>query len=143
MKKILTTLILASTTMLSGPSFADNNKSMLGTWVGIGNTAIIGDSIMHHNAPKGPGVRFTNTEFTYKIDVVNGRNFSGTKLSKTNTEILAGALSADGVNGMIVDTDGISTIKRVGNDIFQECYAHVPNAKSNSSVVGCTEFKRQ
>jgi hypothetical protein len=143
MKKTLITLTLACASLLSGPSFADNDKSMLGTWTGIGHTAVIGDSKVLQNEPKGSGLRFTNAEFTYKIDVVKGRNFAGTKTVTTHTDIIAGALSADGVNGMIVDSDGIATIKRVGNDIIEHCYARVPNATSKISVVGCAELKRQ
>jgi hypothetical protein len=143
MKKTLITLSLACTTLLPGASFADNLKSMLGTWTGIANVAVIGNAEKHHKPPEGKGVRFTKTELTLKIEVEEGRNFSGSKISKTHTETIAGSFMSDMVNGFIVDSDGIASFKRVGNDVIEHCYAHVPNAQSNSSVVGCTEFKRQ
>lgn len=143
MKKMLIVFSLACTTLLSAASFADNHNSMLGTWKGMSNVAVIGNVEKHHNLADGKGVRFVKTELTLKIEVVEGRNFSGFKVSKSDTETIAGALMSDMVNGFIVDSDGFSSFKRVGNDLIEQCYAHVPNANSNSSVVACTEYKRQ
>lgn len=63
MKSSLTSLTLLCVTLLSGVELADNNSSMLGTWTGVSNVAVIGNAPKHHEPSNGSDVKFVKTDF--------------------------------------------------------------------------------
>jgi len=129
-------------TAFSGASLADRSSSLLGTWVGKSNTAVIGDA-KHHTKANGSEIRFVSTEFKLVIDKEQGRNFSGYLISNSDKEPIAGAFMSDMINGVFVDSDGSVIFKRTGQDRLEGCYVHTPSATTNSSLASCTDFQRQ
>jgi hypothetical protein len=143
MKSSLTSLTLLCATLLSGAALADNSSSMLGTWTGVSNVAVIGDAPKHHEPGDGSGVKFVKTDFTIVIEAQEGRNFSGHWKSDSHEENIAGALMNDMKSGVIVDSDGSATFKRINANVLDLCYVHLPSANNKSSVALCSEYRRQ
>jgi hypothetical protein len=137
---IATTLVCA--TLLSANTLADNHSTLLGTWTGKSNTAVIGQAL-HFGQAEGRDVRFVSTEFTLVIEKEQGRNFAGYFMSKLDKEPIAGAFMADMMNGVFVDSDGSATFSRTGKDRLEVCYTHVPSPGNSSSVAACILYTRQ
>lgn len=126
----------------SAASLANSSTSLLGTWVGKSNTAVMGDA-KHHVKPNGNDTRFVVTELKLVIEKEQGRNFSGYLISNSDKEQIAGAFMSDMINGVFVDSDGSVTFKRTGQDRLEACYVHNPSATTSSSLASCTDFQRQ
>lgn len=121
MKSSLTSLTLLCVTLLSGVALADNTSSMLGTWTGVSNVAVIGNAPKHHEPGDGSGVKFVKTDFTIVIEAQEGRNFSGHWKSDSNEENIAGALMNDMESGVIVDSDGSATFRHISANVLDLC----------------------
>lgn len=107
---------------------------MLGTWNGVSHVAVIGSVQKHHTPADSADVTFLKTNFTLVIEAEAGRNFAGHWKSKFHEEKIADALMSDMTNGVIVDSDGSATIKRIEKDCLALCYVHVPSPNKKSSV---------
>ena len=46
-------------------------------------------------------------------------------------------------SGVIVDSDGSATFKRINANVLDLCYVHLPSANNKSSVALCSEYRRQ
>ena len=118
MKKTLATLSFVGATLLSGTTFAENNQFMLDTQAGASNVAVIGSVQKHHTAADSADVTFVKTDFTMVNETEAGHNPSGYWKSKSHQEKIAGALMSDMTKGVIVDSDGLVTIKRTEKGLF-------------------------
>lgn len=143
MKPSLISITILCATAFSSSALAHEQKSMLGTWTTRAQVAIIGNAALHHETGDEVGVRFIETDFILEIDKVKGRNFSGHLSSTDHREVVAGAFMPDSINGVMVDSDGSSVLKRVGDDLIEVCYVHLPTPNNESSVATCLELKRQ
>jgi hypothetical protein len=114
MKKL--SLLLAAT-VFSTSVLAQTapTSSMLGTWKGTNNAAVMGSGLFHPSeANKERTVRFRNVELILVIDKENGRNFSGTIRATNNKnptdvghkEVILGAFSKDMKKGVMVGEFG-------------------------------------
>lgn len=72
----------------------------------------------HHTAADSADVTFVKTDFTMVNETEAGHNLSGYWKSKSHQEKIAGALMSDMTNGVIVDSDGLVTIKRTEKGLF-------------------------
>lgn len=122
MKPSLISLTWLCATLLSGAALADNSSSMLGTWTGVSNVAVIGNAPKHHEPGDGSDVKFVKTDFTLVIEAEEGRNFSGHWKSDSHEETIAGALMTDMKSGVLVDSDGSATFKRISANVLDLCY---------------------
>jgi hypothetical protein len=74
MKKVLALAMQC----LSFSAFAQNSPVLLGTWKGVGHTAVAGAGTFHPpEAGKENNLRYRNVEYVLVIDREEGRNFSG------------------------------------------------------------------
>ena len=71
-----------------------------------------------HTAADSADVTFVKTDFTMVNETEAGHNPSGYWKSKSHQEKIAGALMSDMTNGVIVDSDGLVTIKRTEKGLF-------------------------
>ncbi len=129
--------------LLTAPAFSADTTSMIGTWVGVANVAVLGVN-PHHNTKDPQEVRFTKTEFTFIIDKQQGQNFSGYRFSKNGAkDTFVGALRSDMKSGVMSDSDGARAFQMIGNNLMDSCYTHTISANGKSTVAECNELKRQ
>ena len=89
---------------------AKTAPDVLGTWVGMSNSAIIGAGQHHPDGSDGE-IRFRRVEFTLKIDRQEGRNFSGLFSTASHKEPVVGAFAADVANlSRIVTLNNITIV---------------------------------
>ena len=136
---------LAWSLFLSLVPFAVNAAKVapdvVGNWVGVSNSAVIGAGQHHPDGSDGE-VRFRRIEFTLKIDRQEGRNFSGTFSTGSYQEAVVGAFAADFKTGVMADLDGQMSFHLVGKNRMDMCYTHT-GASSPSKVAACNELKRR
>ena len=114
---------------------------LLGTWVGVSNSAVISGG-NHHPGGTENSVRFRHVEFKLVIDKQEGRNFAGKSSSSEYTEPFVGAMRADVKSGVMADTDGTYTFTLVGNGRMELCYAQ-PRTNGASIVAACLEYEKK
>jgi hypothetical protein len=74
-----------------------------------------------------------------KIDMQDGRRFSGTYASPRATEPIIGVISNTGAM-YIVDTDGYTIATRLAPNRLELCYMQIA---AYGRVASCTEFTKQ
>lgn len=127
---------------MTNVTLAEGANSLIGTWKGLSNTAVIGAD-QHHGNKSNNNVQFFNSEFTIVIDKVKGQNFAGYLESKNHKELLAGAIRSNMKSGVFVDSDGVGYFELLGQDTLEVCYTHTISSDGKSGVAACTDYKRQ
>ena len=140
MKRLVISTILAITPLAALAQTA-TPPELLGTWVGVSNSAVIGGG-NHHPGGTEDSVRFRHVELKLVIDKQEGRNFSGRTISPDYTEPFVGALRPDLKRGVMADKDGARDFNLVGNNRMELCYVQ-PRTNGSSIVAACTEFDRK
>jgi hypothetical protein len=145
MKKVLGLAMLC----VSFSAFAQSTPIMLGTWKGIGNSAVMGAGLFHPaEAGKEKSVRFRHVEHVLVIDKEEGRNFSGhngATNSKDPTdvkhrEVILGAFSRDMKSGVMVNETGNITFKLIDPKNLELCFTRV---STKPKVAACYEMVKQ
>lgn len=114
---------------------------VLGSWVGVSHSAVIGGGQHHPDGGEGE-IRFRRIEFTLTIDRQEGRNFSGTFSTASHREAVVGAFAADLRTGVMADLDGQMSFRLVGKKRMEMCYTHT-GANYPSKVAACNEMTRR
>jgi hypothetical protein len=145
MKKVLGLAVLC----LSLSAFAQNSPVLLGTWKGVGHTAVAGSGTFHPpEAGKDSNQRFRNVEYVLVIDREEGRNFSGyltatSKKDSTDTNYkptILGTFGKDMKNGVWVSPNGTATFKLVDPKNLEVCHTHTT---PQQRVASCFELVKQ
>jgi hypothetical protein len=126
---------------VSTVSAASDATSLIGTWKGFSNAAIIGVD-EHHDTKALGDAKFVKTEFTHVIEQAEGLNLSGHLTSYNRTEKFIGAMRPGMKSGVIVDEDGSLTFDILSENVMTICYSHPPST-GKSAVAACGEFRRQ
>ena len=134
---LLLALVLASFAVHA----AKTAPAVLGSWVGLSHSAVIGAGQHHPDGSDGE-IRFRRVEFTLKIDRQDGRNFSGIFSTASHREPVVGAFAADFKSGVMADLDGQMSFRLVGKNRMEMCYTHT-GANSASKVAACNELLRK
>ena len=140
MKRLVLSTILAITPLAALAQSAAP-PDLLGTWVGVSNSAVIAGG-NHHPGGTEDSVRFRHVEFKLVIDKQEGRNFSGKSTSSAYAEPFVGALRADLKRGVMADTDGTYDFSLISNSRMELCYAQ-PRTNGASIVAACIEYERK
>jgi hypothetical protein len=120
---------------------AKTAPDVLGNWVGLSNSAVIGAGQHHPDGSDGE-IRFRRVEFTLTIDRQEGRNFSGMFLTASHKEPVVGAFAGDFKTGVMADLDGQMSFRLVGKNRMDMCYTHT-GVNNTSRVAACNEFVRK
>ena len=120
---------------------AKGAPDVLGSWVGLSNSAIIGAGQHHPDAGENE-IRFKRVEFTLTIDRQEGRNFSGVFSTASHKEAAVGAFAADLKSGVMADMDGQMSFRLIGKNRMEMCYTHT-GASYPSKVAACNELVRK
>jgi len=146
MKKLYLFLICS---LFSISVCAQASSNMLGTWMGMSNSAVSGSGLFHPTeAGKEKAVRFRSVEYVMVIDKEEGRNFVGSisatnKKHSTDTkrkEVVLGAYAKDMKSGVMVNETGSFTFKLVDPKNIEICYTQV---SAKPMVASCFELMKQ
>src|SRR5262249_8226830 len=92
--------------LIAAPALADSAfVDLRGVWKGDSESIVAGTGNHHHAKPVDPSIKLSSVPFTLKIDMEDGRRFSGTFASPRASEPIIGVISNTGAI-YIVDTDG-------------------------------------
>ena len=146
MKKLYLVLI---SSLFSISVYAQASFNMLGTWMGMSNSAVSGAGHFHPTeAGKEKAVRFRSVEYVMVIDKEEGRNFVGS-IGATNKkhatdakrkEVLMGAYAKDMKSGVMVNETGSFTFKLIDPKNLEICYTQV---STKPMVASCFELTKQ
>jgi hypothetical protein len=141
--------IVATLTLLPVLTFAQTSPIMLGTWKGIGNSAVSGSGTYHPTETgKENAVRYRHVEYVLVIDKEEGRNFSGyfsaTK-NKDSTDtnyktIILGSYAKNMKSGVYVSELGAATFKLLDPKHLELCYTQVT---TQQRIASCLELAKQ
>ena len=140
MKKTIQAIILCSIS-LSALAAEPPFDSMIGEWVGVSNSSVLGPD-PHHQRVTPDAVEFRHKEFTYTFTKQEGRNFAGTMKSVSRTEPIVGVIRSDRKNGFIVDTDGVALFTLLDKNRIELCYTQTL-VSGSSMVASCFELNRK
>lgn len=145
MKKVLGLALLC----MSFSAFAQSSPNMLGTWIGMSNSAVSGAGHFHPTeAGKEKAVRFRSVEYVMVIDKEEGRNFVGS-IGATNNkhstdvkrkEVLMGAYAKDMKSGVMVNETGSFTFKLRDPKNLEICYTQV---SASPKIASCFELAKK
>lgn len=122
------------------PALADSAfPDLRGTWKGQSESIVMGAGNSHHAGAPGSPVHLSSVAFTMKIDMQDGRRFSGTFASSKASETIIGVISRTGAI-YIADDDGDTTATLLAPDRLELCYLNQPG---KNRVASCTEFTKQ
>jgi hypothetical protein len=133
------------------PAFlsAQAPANMLGTWIGVSNSAVSGSGLFHPTeAGKEKAVRFRNVEYVLVVEKEEGRNFTGhiratggkNSSDLQHREVVLGAFAKDMKNGVMVNESGSFTIKLADPKSLEICYTQV---STKPMVASCYEMVKQ
>ena len=132
--------IFTLTTLIALPAIADSAfPDLRGTWKGQSESIVMGAGNAHHAGAPGSPVHLSSVPFTMKIDMQDGRRFSGTFASPKASETIIGVISRTGAI-YIADDDGDTTATLLAPDRLELCYLQGPG---KNRVASCTEFTKQ
>jgi len=134
-------LIITLTALIALPAFAGSAfPDLRGTWKGDSETIIMGSGgNSHHPGAPDSKPELHSVTFTLKIDMQDGRRFSGTFSSPRATEMIIGVISRSG-SIFIADDDGNTVATLLAPNLLELCYLNSPN---KGRVASCTEFAKQ
>jgi hypothetical protein len=127
--------LLAAVPAVAQSKFAD----LRGIWKGTSESIISGMGNSHHAGTPDNTVKRSSVPFTLKIDMEDGRRFSGTFASPRASETVIGVISNTGAI-YIVSANGYSVATLLGPNQLELCYMQVA---SFGQVASCTEFTKQ
>ena len=134
-------LTAIATALLAIPARADEAPSLVGTWKGIADSAVmVGGTPYRHGKPNNK-VTFADDpiEFTFEIKEQKGPRFAGVLKGLKKTETLIGYIHADGKSGQMLDDDGEYTFTLADPSTMEVCYSHT---KATSKVIACFTSRR-
>jgi hypothetical protein len=134
-------LIFTLTGLIALPAFADSAfPDLRGTWKGDSESIIMGPGgNSHHPGAPDSKPELHSTTFTMKIDMQDGRRFSGTYASPRASEMIIGVISRNG-SFYVADDDGYTVGTVLAPNRLELCYLNAPN---KGRVASCTEFVKQ
>jgi hypothetical protein len=133
-------LIFTLTGLIALPALADSAfPDLRGTWKGDSESIIMGAGNSHHPEAPNSKPQLHSATFTMKIDMQDGRRFSGTFTSPRATETIIGVISRTG-SIYIADDDGYTVATLLAPNLLELCYL---NAPAKGRVASCTEFAKQ
>jgi hypothetical protein len=133
-------LIFTLTGLIALPALADSAfPDLRGTWKGDSESIFMGAGNSHHPGSPDSPPQLHSTTFTMKIDMQDGRRFSGTYASPRATDTIIGVISRSG-SIYIADDDGDTVGTVLAPNRLELCYL---NAPGNGRVASCTEFVKQ
>jgi len=132
--------IVSLAVLVALPALADSAfPDLRGTWKGQSESIVMGAGNAHHAGAPGSPVHLSSVPFTMKIDMQDGRRFSGTFASPKASETIIGVISRTGAI-YIADDDGDTTATLLAPDRLELCYLNQPG---KNRVASCTEFTKQ
>jgi len=132
---IVVLAVLGAAPALAQATFPD----VRGTWVGQSESIVSGAANPHHTGSPEEAPRLSSVTFTLKIDMQDGRRFSGTFSSPRSTESIIGVLSRTGTL-YYVDSDGYAYGTLLEPDLLESCYLQL---SPQGRVASCTDLRRQ
>jgi hypothetical protein len=133
-------LIFTLTGLIALPALADAAfPDLRGAWKGDSESIFMGTGNSHHPGSPNTPPQLHSATFTMKIDMQNGRRFSGTFASPRATETIIGVISRAG-SIFIADDDGDTIATVLAPNRLELCYL---NAPGTGRVASCTEFVKQ
>jgi len=93
----------------------------------------------HHPGAPDSKPELHSASFTLKIDMQDGRRFSGTFASPRASEMIIGVISRTGAI-YIADDDGYTAATLLAPNLLELCYLNAPN---KGRVASCTELAKQ
>ena len=118
--KLLVTLLAGIGFAVS--AFAQQAPSLIGTWNGETNDAVIGEGRIYPGGTAGQ-VRFLKEKISYKLDKQEGRAFSGVAVIKGSSIPLVGSLSGDLTSGVMATKQGTTTFKILDSNKIALCFS--------------------
>jgi hypothetical protein len=92
--------------LIALPAIAETAfPDLRGTWKGDSESIVSGNANTHHTGTPDTPARLSSVTFTLKIDMQDGRRFSGTFSSSRSTESIVGVISRTG-SIYLADSDG-------------------------------------
>lgn len=142
--KFKNSLVLVAV-IFSSSAFSQNSNSILGTWKGTSNSAVIGSGLHHPNSDHEKAeVKFKKNDYVITIDKVEGRNFSGTVSSKNYNELIAGAFKKDFKSGVMVNENGSASFELPSSNLMEICFTQAtPKFIAIPNVASCFELTKQ
>jgi hypothetical protein len=138
MSKLAWMVMLA--TLAAAPAAAQTAiPDVRGTWKGDSESIVLGRGNPHHAGPQSNKPRLSTIAFTMKIDMQDGRRFSGTFSSARHNEQVIAVISHTGTI-YLVDDDGWTSGTMLAPDKMELCYMA---RLSTGRVESCTEMTKQ
>jgi hypothetical protein len=126
--------------LAAAPAAAQNAiPDVRGTWKGDSESIVLGRGNPHHAGPPSNKPRLSTIAFTMKIDMQDGRRFSGTFSSAKHSEQVIAVISHTGTI-YLVDDDGWTSGTLLAPDKMELCYMA---RLSTGRVASCTEMTKQ
>jgi hypothetical protein len=134
-------LISSALFALAVPVHAGEAPSLVGTWKGIADNAVMLGGTPYRKGKPNDKVTFADEpiEFTFEIGEQKGPRFAGTLKGLNKTETLIGYLHADGKSGQMLDDDGEYSFTLSDQSTMEVCYSHT---KPDSKVIACWTARR-
>ena len=126
---------------LALPALADGAPSLVGTWKGIADSAVMVGGTPYRKGKPNDKVTFADQpiEFTFEIKEQKGLRFAGVLKGLKKTETLIGYIHADNKSGQMLDDDGEYTFTLSDPSTMEVCYSH---SKPDSKVIACFTTRR-
>jgi hypothetical protein len=135
--------LLASLTFSS--AMAQQVPSVIGTWVGETNDAVIGAGT-HYPGGKVDEIRFLKEKVSYNFDRQENRTFSGIFIIQGRKIPIVGSFAGDLMSGAMADKDGVYSFKMMDTNKMSLCFATAsvnPANKASGPVADCHDIVRK